>query len=373
MKVLNTLKQVLTLSLLLAVFTTSAVFQPSATGNADLYIVKCKADEGICDTQEIVRFTFEKGVLVSTNTLASFDTKEVRFDLGSNWIYNDRRLITGWGDVVDLETGKLLFKSKGDVVGNFGSKLLIDVDRVDDDDLFTLDLNTLSIFTISSNDNLEDLQETDFSPNGKVLARWDQDDGFSFFEVDPKLNLRKLRDVKGEFSATCSLRCSSFSKAKFVWIDDQTVLTIESNERLASIDLSGKVKRFKPLTFDEQPDWLPHLSRDRQGNVFYEHFGIDYFVNLRSRSLSRVAPLATGFSSISEGQFWQSFYFQGKSIGRHWSSGLIASQNFLATEYAAEGTNLGYPDGIKVWNTFTREWLTIEVSWGVRLVGWVEE
>lgn len=379
MRFISTPKQLLTISLLLAIFSTSALSQPNATGNADFYIAKCKAGEGICDTQEIVRFTFEKGVLASTKTLASFDTKEVRFDLGSNWIYNDRRLITGWGDVVDLETGKLLFKSKGDVVGNFGSKLLIDVDRVDQEDLFLLDLNSLQSKRIPSRQNIENISLGDLSPNGSTLVDFNssnfqtvgKDIGIFFYTVAEDFSLKLQRRVPGDFAASCAKWCSEFGKTNHVWLDNKTILTQRENGHLVTVSTDGKVTDIVKIEVEDEIGSFPAFYK-YAGRVEYSCGNTTYQIDVKNKKFRAEGPYEIGFSIVDGSEFWQEFHYNGKSIGRQWSSATEVSTSFLVTEYAAEGKNLGYPDGIKVWNTFTRTWQTIEINWGVRFVGWVE-
>lgn len=379
MKFINALKQVLILSLILAVFSTFALSQPTATGNADLYVTKCKAGEGICDTQEIVRFTFEKGALTSTKTLASFDTKEVRFDLGSNWIFNDRRLITRWGDVVDLETGKLLFKSNGDVVGNFGSKLLIDVDRVDEEDLFLLDLGSLQTTRIPSRSNIESFRPEDFSPDGKTVVNFNSSNfqvvgektGIFFYGVAEDFSLKLLRLLNGDFKASCAAWCSEFGKTNHVWLDNKTILTQRENGHLVTVSTDGKVTDIVKIKVEDEIGSFPSFYK-YAGRVEYSCGDTTYQIDVKNKKFRAEAPYNIGFSIVNGSEFWQGFYYNGKSIGRQWSSATEVSTTFLVTEYAAEGKNLGYPDGIKVWNTFTRTWQTIEINWGVRFVGLVE-
>jgi len=47
-----------------------------------------------------------------------------------------------WGDVIDLRTGKVLFRHDGQLVAVIGSMVVIDCDDVKDEDLYTFDLKT---------------------------------------------------------------------------------------------------------------------------------------------------------------------------------------------------------------------------------------
>jgi hypothetical protein len=83
-------------------------------------------------------------------------------------------------------------------------------------------------------------------------------------------------------------------------------------------------------------------------------------------------PIGAGFSRTDGKPFWREYFFDGRSIGSVWSGGSAATRDYLAVQYAAEGVNLGYPDGVKVWNRVKKEWLAIPVKWGVQLIGWTQ-
>ncbi len=45
----------------------------------------------------------------------------------------------------------------------------------------------------------------------------------------------------------------------------------------------------------------------------------------------------------------------------------------LLVAYGKDGSNLGYPDGVKVWNNFKKGRTTLEISWNAKIIGWITE
>src|SRR5687768_6467984 len=98
-------KNILILSLfLLSAF--SAVAQTSE--KKSLIVSNCDVAETNCVTQHLVRYDFVNGEFSGKEKILTTKTQGVRFDLGGNRIYRNRFIITDWGDVFDISTGKIL-------------------------------------------------------------------------------------------------------------------------------------------------------------------------------------------------------------------------------------------------------------------------
>ncbi len=341
--------------------------------SSSLFFKKCKANEGLCNTQEIVRLDFAGGQLIDRKLVFSVETSEARFDLGSSRLFNKNLLVGSFGDVVDLKKQKLLFKSNGSLLGIFGRKVLVDVDNVKDDDLYTFDLDTHSTRRYKSNESLEELEYYEFSPNGSHFATWSFGDGFQFYSINRDLKVKRIGSSKQHATAECSLRCSSALKVPLIWTDESHILTQTANGKLLTISIDGKVERIIDLNIDEIPDSLPHFSKDTFGNLFYYAGGTFYLIDLTNKAFKTDRlPLGYSFARNDGEAFSSEYFFANESIGTIWSGESVSSKNYLAVVYAAEGKNLGYPDGIKVWNTISRKWITLEEPWSVSLIGWVE-
>ncbi len=343
-----------------------------------LYARKCKADETTCETQEIVRYDFHDGELKLRTIAFTSQTSDIRFDAGGNRIVDGSILLNRSGSVIDLRNGKVLFRRDGQLVAVIGSVVVIDYDNVKGDDLYTFDLKTHAKRQIKSRKDIEDLDRitSHISPNGKLVAKWKGGafprSAFDFFAIDKSLTTKRIRSVLGGFSGSCSMRCSDMNRTPFVWVDNYRLLTQRENGDLVTIDTAGKVRNILKIEIDEEPDSIPSFGRDRYGNIFYYCDGTEYLIDIKNKTFStNRLPLGHGFSKTNGDTFSTEYFYKGDSIGTAWSVGALATKNYLAVIYAADGKNLGYPDGFKVWNRFNKKWLTIDESWGFDLIDWV--
>lgn len=86
-----------------------------------LYVVHVDASGKSAFKQRIFAYHFLNGSFMGRDEVLSFDGKRegkdyIRTDRGSNQIYNDRYLITGMGNIIDLKDKKVLFDGKASLV-----------------------------------------------------------------------------------------------------------------------------------------------------------------------------------------------------------------------------------------------------------------
>ncbi|MBI3652961.1 MAG: hypothetical protein HY231_18195 [Acidobacteria bacterium] len=118
----------LLISLLVTLSVTS--WAQHSRGQVALLAVECEAKNGVCEIQHLVRFRFKNGELLSKDTILTSETDRIRYDLGNNHIYQNRYVITNWGDVIDVQTKELLHVGKGKYVGTEGDQVILNINNI---------------------------------------------------------------------------------------------------------------------------------------------------------------------------------------------------------------------------------------------------
>ena len=374
-------------NLLAALFLTFFILQinlpgQNAPATASLLTLQCKADEGVCQTEQFIRYDFVNGELKNKEVVAAFENDEFRFKSFGNLLYRNRYVISSAMGIFDLETKQFLGDGRGFLLDIVGDEILIEVTRTDLEGIFAFNLLTREYRKLPQPNIFLDEGEIfankgKLSPNKKMYVLWQDlvlpDSKFEFHTVENwKSKSKKI--IKGKFNASCNSSCSDFSKVPFEWIDDEKIITQKDNGEIITISIKGKIEPIVKIPVSETPGSLPHFDKDGNGNIIYYIGGVNYTIDVKNKRFFKdKLKLGHDFEAVEGDAFWTEYFYQGKSIGRVWSSNAVSYKGFLAMHYAAEGKNLGYPDGLKIWNDLKKDWITVEIDWGVEIIDWIQD
>jgi hypothetical protein len=344
----------------------------AASRNAALFAVECVAEDGVCERQNIVRFRFKNGELISKDIIFTSQTTDVRFDLGENFIYRNRYVISNWGDVVDTQTKSLLHDSKGDYVAAEGNQIIIKVDRDDVEGYFYFDLErkTYARLPMPGKWTLPGV----LSPDQSKSVSGD----------DGKIRLhrlkRKEKTLSSGFIAQTDISSSEISSGPpLFWLDNERVLTQKSNGEIVVLYLDGTVKPVVKIPIEEPNYTKPFFFRNGLGQIIYGCGGKTFIVDVESKTYAPYKWLA--FNSRFEAEngrdksYGHIIRFQGREIGRLWGGVWSArtTGDYFAADYNEVGSNSSYSKGIKVWSGANGKWTTIELDWLDNIIGLIDE
>lgn len=358
----------------------SIVQGQSAPLNLSLYTVQYKAGTG--REQEIVRYDFKNGEYVSKEIILSLPIDDFLFIDEEQQIYQKRFIISRSGGIFDIQTRQVLGDGRGQFVDVVGNDVIVGENKFMRGEFYAFNLETKkyrelpkgNIFEIKS--RWINSRQGKLSPNKKRFAIWKTEGSNREIQFHEVKNWKSIggKAYKAYFFASCSLRCSGGINVPFVWLDDENILTQKQNGEIVSVNINGKAERIVTIPIEKLPDSLPYINKDEYGNISYHIGGTRYAINVKNKSYTKNnLILGNGFESVAGEDYWNEYFYNGKSIGSIWSHSPVSYKGFLVIDYAKEGQNLGYTDGIKVWNDIKKDWITIEVNWGVNIIGWLEE
>lgn len=339
-----------------------------------LIVTNCEETERVCETQHLYRYNFVDGEYAGKEKILTAKTSDLRLDIGGNRIYRNRFLIDYWGDVIDLNAKTVLHKGNGELVEINGDEVVIEINRVDQEGIFAYNLESGKYTKIKS----PNIYESDgaVSPDKKYIASRKNSSGLVLKETGSG----KAKIIKGDFAVMLSVKANEFGQLPLFWLDNERLLTQRSNGEIIIVHTNGKIEPVVKIDIKESPYTSPVFSRDPDGEIIYEcdeSFVID-IDNKKFKKYESV-PIGNGFLSRNDETAksnWGTgtvYFYKGAEIGRIWSAREISTDNFLAVIYGKDGSNLGYPDGVKVWNSFKKDWTTLEIKWKPEIVGWISE
>lgn len=346
--------------LLLAIFSLKAEAQ-SPYRQVSLLVAECRG-ESYCEP-ELVKYDFINGDLKGKETILGSD-----LDWGGtagSRILENRYLISGNGDVVDLIKREILHKSRGNLLKIEKGLLYYEHYFAAEAGIFVFDIETRTYKKLLSPNKWE--LPGELSPDETKSAVYRLD----VIEIHQIGNPAKI--LKAELGAAHSAYSSDMHSVPLIWLDNERILTQRYNGDFVVLDLNGKVSDFARIGEEvkaEPPPHIPKFFRNLVGNIQY--YGSErYLLDVKTKSYKKGwTQFGNGFESGGTG-FWKTYYLDGEKIGRFWATDEITTKDFIAIGYQNKGETFGYPKGIKIWNKVKKDWITIDID-SPQILGWVE-
>jgi len=360
-----------------------AVFLISATAALDaqtgpvksLYVATC-TDNKKCKKQQVHRFRFQNGVLISRDVVLETPTDSNGLVITGSSVTENRYLISWNGAVVDTQTGTLYAKETGDRSNYDSGKLYIEQRNKVDRRIRTVvldlatgkiglyrDPNFFSGTGVASPDHRRRISYDQFIDRFLILER----EGAEPSKYSTKWGF-------GEFNVTCNWRCTLDKTPPAVWIDNDRFITQRSNGVLVIYDF--RTKAWTDLVTISVPkilDSKPTLQKDGDGNFFYETDKL-YKLDIENRRYAEVPFIAVPFGfQRTGGNQNKLFRFNDRDLGEFISRRWITTDGYLAVEYQDPPFALWEPIGIKVWGTAANSWTTIKLDYNPIALGWINE
>jgi hypothetical protein len=360
----------LTLAILLA---TSAAQARSPPG---LYIIENKcSDEGVIKTRNLVRLSFDRDGKLAKETLLS---KDQRFfsNFGHHRIALGRFIVTPDCGIIDIPARKVIHDEQDGVfLGLENGKVVY---RVDNDlrltGLFSFDLNTRKFGKINSRQHW-DLPGVK-SPDKTMSVESAPDGVIRLYRLG-----KAPKELGKGFYFTYSVVASPTGEGvPCLWLDAERILTVWTNSKLVMLTTQGAVEEFAEVKGAPMEVLSPpRLWLDKRARTIYSFGWKDFLIDVRSQTASALKNFALGHgfeaSIVTDKKGRRTVYHDGKAIGQ-WvfdpyqtetAPGLVA----FGYVTPAEDANVGYPDGVAVWNTEVGDWRTIEIRVS-KVIGWAK-
>lgn len=344
----------------------------------------------------LVSYNFANGHLLSKDTLLGVPTirkgiagSYVRYDLGKNFIYKNRYVISGIGNVIDIKTKSLVMEESDDFILAQGDTLIFHRDNI-----FTgtgylmLDLKSRK-YKFINQDKLDKDKDRRSSPDKMHYLSIDQS------KIPYKIWLHnadsKKRLVVNDAGHGPNLMYTSqFPTIETHWINNHTFLYAvhETKFDIGRKDYSRvTLRQFDIVTnFDTVFSILDSISNgktngkffiDNIGQLIYRSSGWSYHLVDTANQLLKNYPfyeLGFGFSIENKtDQDGTVIKYNNMEIGKLWCSNDVVGEGLIAVEFGDIGSNLAYPKGIMTWSKHTNKWTTISIPWLSNVIGWVDE
>lgn len=391
------MKKLIVIAMLLTVFSFKQELRHKER-QSSLLVAEYQKNEGIGNYTYLVSYNFIDGILTSKDTIFSapvgkgkYQGSYVRYDLGHNFVYKNRYVISGIGNVIDVETKSLVMEESDDLIETRNDSIIFHRNNIITGTGYLIcDLKKRTYDFVKDKDffSVEGLH----SPNHLLGLEIDQSIIPYKIILHDKNNKREV--IVNDFisGTSLSLYASTMSKIPLYWIDNKYFLyaTYSSSGRLmkdavAKVTIQKVDVETKKSEIIAEIDSIPPAvvnssfgTNPDKEIIFYCAKG-QFKIDLEKKQAISytMSSMGNNFFIENDGNndYGRIITFKGDEIGRFWCTYYNAktTNGFIGVEYGDIGSNLSYPKGVRVWNNITKTWTDIEIPWVAGIIGWVEK
>lgn len=347
-------------------------------------------------TQHLIKYEFAKGELVSTETIVSNPGGQLRFNCEKSQVYQNRYVITDFGDIVDITTCQFIHRGGSGpaytrLLGLEGDYVFIYQPQTDDYYYYDLAKQEYRELEDPGKWSLPGL----LSPDGMMSvtsSNWDEGQIWLHY-LDGEMKL-----IRVGFYVEYSPLASSLPGVPLIWLDSERVLTQKSNGEIVIVTVDGSMVPVVNIDLSHL-DFAPSgmkgalkakLFKDFKGNIIYAISLIGpngkfrynrFIIDVENESYSTYDP-----EWIPLGHKFEYSSREGITVIRY--DGYDIGQEHCFTE-GYEQTIKGhiaitrqesceiYPTSIRVWSSANGKWTTMDFELPIwitysSIIGWIE-
>lgn len=347
-------------------------------------------------TQHLIKYEFAKGELVSTETIVSNPGGQLRFNCEKSQVYQNRYIITDFGDIVDITTCQFIQRGGS---GSAYTRLL----GLEGDYVFIYEPQTEDYYyydlTKQEYNKLEDPGKWALpgllSPDGTMsVSSSNRNEGQIWLHY-----INGEMKLLGEgFYVEYSPLSSSMNGVPLIWLDSERVLTQKSNGEIVIVTVDGSIVPVVHIDLshlDFAPSgWKGTLKakffKDFNANIIYaiSLIGPDgkfhynrFVIDVENESYSTYdpewIPLGHKFEYSSR-EGITVIRYDGYDIGQEqcFTEGYEQTIKGHIAITRQESCEL-YPTSIRVWSSANGKWTTMDFEFPIwitysSIIGWIE-
>ena len=360
-----------------------AAFHPPEK-KASLLIAEYDNNAAKNHMQHLVNYVFIGGTMISKETLLSVPTQKegvkgnyVRFDIGKNKIYRNRYVVTGIGNVIDIQTKKLLVSEQANFVAFKGDSIIF----------YTNDIFKGKFFSVLNlkTELYQKVEDANYNPLPRPDVEVDETTrpfSISAYYVTGKKNV--LVPDAGYGEAQPLVGDDVRRRFPIFWLDNGSFLYAHFNKdqqtaTIYNVFLNKTIEKIAVINAIPATAENTFFEFSTAGSIIYSCGKGRYLVDVKKQKAEKILYESVGNNFFVEAEenpkYGRTIKFEDIEAGKKWCrvdnaktiDGYAAFQNeiVIGTEH--------FPQGVAVWNTTTQKWTSLDVSSIADIVGWVQE
>lgn len=370
--------------ILLTVFIAGAGFSPPAEKRLALLLAEYDTQAAQNHRQHLWRFTFGDATVPLKEKVLTVEAQKpgesaawIRMDVGTNTVYRNRWVVTGIGNIIDLQQKKVVSETKDRFVKASGDSLIFYTNDIFKGKYYSVFDTRTGVYAQVKNPGYKAINGQDVEPDCSLK-------NYKIYYYPP--SAAKVELVKDAGYGEDLTRVSGAKpQLPLCWVDNTTFLYpnfSQGKNYVAIMKVNVTTRQQEKIG---EIDQLPastapcRFITDGEGNTIFHCSRGYYKADARKKTVTALTFFAAGNNfeiAVSEtAGKGRAVRYKGEAIGSYFcdpekaktTAGAIAFTNELVMG------DEHYLQGVMVWTALTGKWKSIDNSDIAAVVGWTEE
>jgi hypothetical protein len=374
------MKKILPISILLVALIVCFAFRSKTLLHKySVIVVQYQVQNPKAVMQDIYKYTFENGEFKGKEKIISVTGRENnkdlnRFDSDGGFIFKNRWLVSGIGNILDMQTKQVITSERSTFVESRGDSLIFYTNDVFKGKYYSVfDAKTGAYGQVKS---------------VKFKAMIGQDIGVDYDTPNRRIwlypvNKEKVLLVSDAGFGEEVINSKSTSTIPVMWIDNDNFIypyyNVSKNEAtIFKVNVNKTATKIGVIKDIPKGHQNSYFAKDGDNNIEYVCGKGKFYIDLQGMKLTEVLfeHEGNGFDVETKTQsYGHLIKFNKQDIGKYQCD----MKNVRTCPYAIALDNkmkIGdevYPQGIAIWNSETKKWKSIDADEVAAVLGWVVE
>lgn len=329
--------------------------------------------------QDIYRYNFENGEFKGKEKLLTVTGKDgakdlIRADVEGSFVFKNRWLVTGIGNIIDLQTKQVVFSDKATFIKESNDSLIFytnDVFKGKFYSVFNAKTGKLTeVKSIMFSAILAQDIEIDYSTSNRAIWLYPPNKDKILLVIDAGFGEEIINSKK-----TSQIPVYWLDKNNFIFPyynvskNEATIFKVNTDKTQTKIGVIKDIPKSHINSF---------FAKDGDGNLEYVCGKGKYYLEVKNAKISEVIfeHEGSGYDVESKIQpYGHAIKYNKADIGKYQCD----IKNIRTCKFAIAVDNkikIGaevYPQGIAVWNNITKKWKSIDAEEVAAIAGWIVE
>lgn len=356
----------------------------SATPSTKKTLIVAEYDDNAAKNhiQYLVSYTFLDGIMTAKETLLVIPTQKqgvlgdyIRFDLGKNKLYQNRYVVSGIGNIIDLKQKKIILAEKDNFFAFNGDSVIF----------YTNDIfkgTYYSVFNLRT-EQYDKVIDPNYDP--AALPDVEVDETTKPFSIAGYFSNGKKEIVLQDagYGQSINTKETKTIPSPLFWVDKKSFLYASYSQTqdlitIYKINIDKTIDKIGVIETTSAASPPAFFEYALDGSIVYSCAKGRFTIDLMNKKIEKRTQELVGnnfsIESDENPKYGRIVKYNSETIGKKWCrfDNAQSTPEYLSIQNDMVMDEERYHLGVLVWNVATKKWIQIEATSLSNIIGWIE-